>query len=420
MKSEMILIIVLVLILVVIYSSDTIVEKYISHKKSKIDVNDLFTNFKPTNDKILKYNPLFDKDNTKNNKCRKNSSGNLIPPNNKGNVPLINPNEKIIPSNNVRPLTLPPKVSNIKCKKPPTVKPSCKINPPKPIIPSPKCKRFEKAKCSHKQTNDSQCEEPIKLSCNKSLNNPISTDNSDCGNCVCPNYPDMSQYVLKSKLATYEKAISNIHKKKHEAHKPKHIVHKAIPNLDLTKYILKSKIPKCHPLPDLSKYVLKSSIPVPCKKCMDKPCERGGKIPTPKPKASISCPYKSSTIKALKEKSNSDNNDSNDNSINNSKCGSCSEPNHNVDNSTKNKIPQGIDDSGTIYESLSTNINNNIKSIKDYYSTNDGMYDTNLNYTESNLNSDSDSDRDSDIDSDSYSDIYKGSPEPFSAGDMFK
>lgn len=85
-------------------------------------------------------------------------------------------------------------------------------------------------------------------------------------NCpACP-LPDPSKWVLKSTVP-------------------------ACPPLpDMTKYMLKTE---CPPLPDMSKYVLKSSVPKcpPCISTCSKPCKIGECPPCPRPRCPIvKCP----------------------------------------------------------------------------------------------------------------------------------
>ena len=110
-----------------------------------------------------------------------------------------------------------------------------------------------------------KCKKKVIDPCEESSSQPTPTPtptNGVCKDYICPNYPDMSKYILKSKIP----ASPNINKIIKEKIKN-------IPKIDFTKYILKSKINSCSPQADLSKYVLKASIPPPCKKCLDKPCE---------------------------------------------------------------------------------------------------------------------------------------------------
>jgi hypothetical protein len=90
-----------------------------------------------------------------------------------------------------------------------------------------------------------------------------------------PNTPDMSKFVPKSE-------INKIVKDKQSQ----------LPTVDLSNYVLKSKLPSCPIMPDMSQYVMKSSIPPPCKKCLDDPCGRSQPAPPPKPKPRICCPRK--------------------------------------------------------------------------------------------------------------------------------
>lgn len=130
--------------------------------------------------------------------------------------------------------------------------------------PKPTCQKYMVPKKCHHKKPTSECKDEIIVSCDTSTEEPIAAENSNitCRNCMCPNYPDMSKYMLKSKIPPPHD-INKIVKEKIEN----------IPKLDYSKYILKSKISSCSPPADLSKYVLKASVPPSCKNCLDKPCE---------------------------------------------------------------------------------------------------------------------------------------------------
>lgn len=105
------------------------------------------------------------------------------------------------------------------------------------------------------------CGETSPCGCNKPKPRPI------CPACPECKQPDMSKYVLKSSIPPCP------------------------PIPDLSNYILKSE---CPPVPDLSNYVLKSSIPkqnpviLDCSKC-NKP--KGECPPCPRPRCpEVSCP----------------------------------------------------------------------------------------------------------------------------------
>jgi hypothetical protein len=83
---------------------------------------------------------------------------------------------------------------------------------------------------------------------------------------------------------------------------------KRCPAIDWSKYVLKSSIPPCPPLPDMSRYMLKSECPAPpdmskyilksavppCPPCIstcNKPCRIGACPPCPRPRCpTVECP----------------------------------------------------------------------------------------------------------------------------------
>ena len=82
----------------------------------------------------------------------------------------------------------------------------------------------------------------------------------------CPQFPDMSKYILKATVPSCP------------------------PLPDLSKYMLKTE---CPPYPDMSKYVLKSSVPScpPCIASCNKPCKIGECPPCPRPRCPVvKCP----------------------------------------------------------------------------------------------------------------------------------
>ena len=196
----------------------------------------------------------------------------IEPPKCKKPIPKLTPTPKkiVIPDITIN-------TNTDECKTPvqtqaPTCVPTQAPIPPKRV----KCKKYVlPKKCS--TPSKPKCKDKIILGCEKSKQKPT----CGRGGCVCPNYPDMSKYILKSKMPP-SPDIDNIVKERT----------KNLPKIDLTKYILKSKIDPCSPQPDLSKYLLKSSVPPPCKKCLDSPCGRtsGPPPPAPKPKQRVCCP----------------------------------------------------------------------------------------------------------------------------------
>jgi len=97
--------------------------------------------------------------------------------------------------------------------------------------------------------------------------------------------PDLTKYVLKSKIPTCP---------------------------DMRKYILKNQIPKCKAMPDMTKYILKSKIPAcekvdmtkymkkeGCKKCPPNKC--GVKKPRPRQKIIEVVPEKNKSTKNMKK-----------------------------------------------------------------------------------------------------------------------
>ena len=83
---------------------------------------------------------------------------------------------------------------------------------------------------------------------------------------ACPQFPDMSKYILKATVPSCP------------------------PLPDLSKYMLKTE---CPPYPDMSKYVLKSSVPScpPCIASCSKPCKIGECPPCPRPRCPVvKCP----------------------------------------------------------------------------------------------------------------------------------
>ena len=190
------------------------------------------------------------------------------------------------------------------CKPKPKPKPKCKPKPPPKCKPKPKpaptcttpspkaetkCPRYipppPKEKCTQPK-----CGTPIIQGCEKSCIRPQSKyGKGKCDNCECPNYPDMSKYMLKSRVPNTPDMSQYIHKK--DLDRIIKEKRKETPTVDLSKYMLKSKIPSCPAMPDMSKYVMKTSVPPPCKKCLDDPCGRPP-APPPKPKPRICCPRK--------------------------------------------------------------------------------------------------------------------------------
>lgn len=159
------------------------------------------------------------------------SKENFVPIGTRGQ--LLNPfteptREKFVP-----PKTSPP--PKPKCC-PTTIKP---LPPPKPTCPpiNKECPQPEPQCCPEKEVTCPPCPKMDCPPCPKLTCQP-------CKPCepVCPSKcPDLSRYVLKSSIPPCP----------------------PMPNMD--DYILKSRIPPCPRMPDMSKYVLKSSIPPPVK-----------------------------------------------------------------------------------------------------------------------------------------------------------
>lgn len=116
---------------------------------------------------------------------------------------------------------------------------------------------------------------PLCPGCGKSA--PCSDHPTEYGQCPkCPDYPDMSKYVLKSSIPPCPSAP------------------------DMSQYMLKTE---CPPVPDLSQYVLKSSVPKPqpiivdssackgqCGACPPCPRPRCPEVKCPPPTVCPTCP----------------------------------------------------------------------------------------------------------------------------------
>ena len=125
------------------------------------------------------------------------------------------------------PSTHPPIYKKIKkrrrpsCKKKPKV-PACKKKPP-----IEKCEKYKPNKCDIKNP---KCPPPIKVGCEKSIECPVPTNGENCDNCLCPNYPDMSQYILKSKFPNMSEYQLKSEKTEETT------------TLDMSKFVKKSKL----------------------------------------------------------------------------------------------------------------------------------------------------------------------------------
>lgn len=195
--------------------------------------------------------------------------------------------------------TNPPTVSPTE---PPTEKPKCTKSPRRTIVIEKEIKKSCPKKCrgpkcrkyipSDEEDHQPDCE-PIYLSPEPSDTKPVpkdkNCDRSICEKCECPNYPDMSKYVLKSKIPP-EPDMSKYILKSQVPNRPdpaKYVPVEHMPdmtkyilktevermiqscrpaNIDMSKYVLKSKIKECPPPIDESRYILKSKLRN-CDKC---------------------------------------------------------------------------------------------------------------------------------------------------------
>ena len=167
MEYEIILIIIMVILLVIIHSTNYIIDKFYKEKPVK-------EHFQTSKNKCCKIKP---KVNTSINTIH----GNYIPQ-------KLNSMDKIN-SNNSSLCKI--KKEKEKCKK-------------KKIV---KCKKYKKPENCNTGTDNttSQCEDPIQVTCKSSSITPVPKNpckEQNCNNCTCPNYPDMSKYILKSKIMT--------------------------------------------------------------------------------------------------------------------------------------------------------------------------------------------------------------------------
>lgn len=144
--------------------------------------------------------------------------------------------------------TLPPK----KCKPKPKPKPKC---PPKYI----------KKKCP-KPPPSPKCPKPVYVDCEES---PVIPKGQNCGDCMCPGYPDMDKYILKSKIESQQSKHSFDKNKYMLKTEVERLLQKCKPappkprceGINLDDYILKSKVKASGGQIDMSKYILKTEIP---------------------------------------------------------------------------------------------------------------------------------------------------------------